>query len=112
MSDFLILTSNEGQKIIARLIRDGDKWGDIGQFVWEEGEIGIEFYLSKEYITDKHDFRNCFYSKLGGWISRWGIDDFIETANEDGKIELWDGKWEYILSKTNTDQIIKWLELS
>lgn len=85
MNKFLLITTLENIKIIARYIKYGDRWGSRGEFIWTNKDDsydsslhdGIEFYL---YGSENN--LQPFHRKLGEWITRFNIEDFEDWVNE------------------------------
>jgi len=108
-----IFTTNQGKKIVARLLEREDKWGVDGQYSWDNDDLdiikeykgdGIEFYLYDEH-------RGNYKLSTDNWITRFYVNDFIQEVQLSDAGEIIIGyETDYILSKADTRNIIIWLK--
>jgi len=109
-----IFTNEKGEKIVARLLKQGDRWGINGEFLWDNDSLntsekyngdGIEFYLYTRNI-------NNYKFSADNWITRYYVSDFIDEAEQlyNGEILIYSSKEEYVLTDGNIKGIIEWLE--
>jgi hypothetical protein len=114
MSKNYIFTNKQGEKIVARLLEQGDRWGINGEYLWDNDSLttskeyegdGIEFYLYDSGIS------NYKYS-ADNWITRYYATDFIDEAkiSDNGEILICSTKEDYILTEDNVRSIIEWLD--
>lgn len=109
-----IFSTNENEKIVARLLEQGDRWGINGDYLWDndgsdktkeyEGD-GIEFYL---YDSDISNYK---FSK-DNWITRYYVSHFLDEVeqSDNGEILICSKDTDYILTEDNVKGVIEWLE--
>lgn len=114
MSKNYIFTNKQDEKIVARLLEQGDRWGTNGEYLWDndglkiseeyEGD-GIEFYLYDSSIS------NYKYS-TDNWITRYYVSDFLDEVehSDNGEVLISTTNEDYILSEDNIKSIMTWLK--